>query len=87
MNLGITHPVMAALIPIGGNPLVMLLVVVLVCGLAWLVWSKVFMPLLTKVIGEPFLGIANWIVIAILVIIVLSKALEVIFGISLFGSV
>ncbi len=76
-------PVQAALIDLGGSPLVGLVVVVLLCGVAWLIWTKVIMPLLAQVVGEPFLGIANWIVIAILVLIVLSRALLVIFGIQL----
>ncbi len=80
------HPHLAALINLGGNPLVVLIVLLLVCGFVWLLWSKVAMPLLANVIGEPFLGIVNWLVIAILVLIVLSKALEILFGISLFGS-
>ncbi len=76
-------PVQAALINLGGSPLIGLVVVVLVCGIAWLIWSKVVMPLLAQIVGEPFLGIANWIVIAILILIVLSRALLVIFGIQL----
>lgn len=76
-------PVLAALINLGGSPLVGLVVVVLVCGIAWLIWTKVIMPLLAQIVGEPFLGIANWIVIAILILIVLSRALDVIFGIQL----
>lgn len=76
-------PVEAALINLGNSPLIGLVVVVLVCGIAWLIWTKVIMPLLANIVGEPFLGIANWIVIAILVLIVLSKALDVIFGIQL----
>jgi len=76
-------PVQAALINLGDSPLIGLLIVVLVCGIAWLIWSKVIMPLLAQIVGEPFLGIANWIVIAILVLIVLSRALLVIFGIQL----
>ena len=74
----------AALINVGDNPLVGLVVLLLICGAVWLLWSKVIMPLLAQVVGEPFLGIANWLVIAILVIVVVDKALEVIFGISLF---
>ncbi len=76
-------PVQAALINLGGSPLIGLVVVVLVCGIAWLIWTKVIMPLLASIVGEPFLGIANWIVIAILILIVLSRALDVIFGIQL----
>ncbi len=76
-------PVHAALINLGDSPLIGLVVVVLVCGIAWLIWTKVIMPLLANIVGEPFLGIANWIVIAILVLIVLSRALLVIFGIQL----
>ncbi len=77
------QPVQAALINLGDSPLIGLVIVVLVCGIAWLIWTKVIMPLLANIVGEPFLGIANWIVIAILVLIVLSRALLVIFGISL----
>ena len=76
-------PVQAALINLGDSPLIGLVIVVLVCGIAWLIWTKVIMPLLANIVGEPFLGIANWIVIAILVLIVLSRALLVIFGIQL----
>ncbi len=76
-------PVQAALINLGDSPLIGLVVVVLVCGIAWLIWTKALMPLLANIVGEPFLGIANWIVIAILVLIVLSRALLVIFGIQL----
>ncbi len=75
--------VQAALINLGDSPLIGLVIVVLVCGIAWLIWTKVIMPLLANIVGEPFLGIANWIVIAILVLIVLSRALLVIFGIQL----
>ena len=76
-------PVQAALINLGDSPLIGLVIVVLVCGIAWLIWTKVIMPLLANIVGEPFLGIANWIVIAVLVLIVLSRALLVIFGIQL----
>lgn len=76
-------PVYAALINLGNSPLIGLVIVILVCGIAWLIWTKVIMPLLANIVGEPFLGIANWIVIAILVLIVLSRALDVIFGIQL----
>ncbi len=76
-------PVQAALINLGGSPLIGLVVIVLVCGIAWLIWTKVLLPLLAQIVGEPFLGIANWIVIAILILIVLSRALAVIFGIQL----
>ncbi len=75
----------AALINLGDNPLIGLIVVLLICGFIWLLWLKVAVPLLKNVIGEPFLGIVNWLVIAILVIVALSKALGVIFGITLFN--
>ena len=77
-------PIYAALINVGDNPLIGLVVLLLICGVIWLLWSKVIMPLLANIVGEPFLGIANWLVIAILVIVVVDRALEVIFGISLF---
>lgn len=80
------QPHLAALINLGGNPLVTLLAVLILAGIIWLLWTKVAMPLLAQIVGEPFLGIANYIVMAILIIWVLSVALEVIFGISLFGS-
>lgn len=83
MATPLAPPVYAALINLGNSPLIGLVVVVLVCGIAWLIWTKVIMPLLANIVGEPFLGIANWIVIAILVLIVLSRALDVIFGIQL----
>lgn len=76
----------AALINIGSSPLVGLIVVLLLCGFAAFIWRKVFVPLLAKIIDEPWLGIASWAVYAILIIIALSRALLVIFGIDLFGS-
>ena len=83
----ITIPAMqAALLNLGGaTPLVMLIVVLLILGLVWMIWSKVCMPLLANVIGEPFLNIVNWIVIAILIVIAISKVFEVVFGISVFN--
>lgn len=78
-------PHLAALIDIGGNPLVMLIVVLIVAGIIYMVWSKVAMPLLAQIAAEPWLGIANWIVVLILVLWVLSVVLQILFGISLFG--
>ncbi len=78
----------AALVNLGGaTPLVMLIVLFVILGFVWLLWSRVCMPLLGNVVGEPFLGIINWLVIAILCIIAITRAVEVIFGISLFGGV
>lgn len=73
----------AALIDLGGSPLVGLVVVLLLAGIVYMVWSKIIMPLLAKIVADPWLGIADWIVIAILIIWVLKVALAVIFGINL----
>lgn len=74
----------ALLVDLGNHPLAILLVVLIGCGVAWLVWSRIIMPLLAKVVAEPFLSGINWIVLAILIFIALGKALEVFFGITLF---
>ncbi len=73
----------AALLNLGDSPLVGLVVVLLLAGIIYMIWSKVIMPLLAKIVSEPWLGIADWIVIAILIIWVLKVALAVIFGINL----
>ena len=73
----------AALLNLGDSPLVGLVIVLILAGIVYMVWSKVIMPLLAKIAAEPWLGIANWIVIAILIIWVLKVALAVIFGIDL----
>lgn len=77
---------LAALVNLGGNPLVQLVVVLILAGIIYMAWQKVAMPLLSKIVAEPWLGIADWVVFIILIVWVLSVALSVIFGIQLFGA-
>ncbi len=73
----------AALLNLGGSPLVGLVVVLILAGIIYMIWAKVIMPLLANISAGPWLNIADWVVKAILIIWVLKVALEVIFGISL----
>ena len=76
-------PVQAALINVGDNPLIGLIVLVIVVGIiAWIALKLVsFIPM-----ASPFKEIVTWLITAVAVLIVVDRALEVIFGIDLFGS-
>lgn len=75
-------PRMAALINLGDSPLVGLLVLIIVVGLViWLalwIWDT----FLARVLAEPFNSGGRTLIIIIGVLIVVVRALEVIFGIT-----
>lgn len=72
----------AALIDLGGSPLVGLIVLVIVVGIVALIAIKLvsFIPMLA-----PFKEIATWLIYMIAVLIIVVKAAEVIFGITIFS--
>lgn len=71
----------AALINLGGSPLIGLIVLVIVVGIIAYIALKLvsFIPL-----APPFGEIAKWLIYLVAILIVLNRALEVIFGTSLF---
>lgn len=75
----------AALIDVGNNPLVTLIIVLIVCGIIAMIWRKLLAPLLAKVVDEPWLGAISWIVYGVLILVAVAKVLEVIFGITFFN--
>ena len=74
----------AALINVGDNPLVGLLVLLIVVGIV--VWVALWLldNFAKQIMNDLFYKAARMLIIFIAVVIVLDKALEVIFGISLF---
>ena len=75
----------AALINIGDNPLIQLLLLVIIVGIA--VYIAIFLLNFATFIEGKFKQAAVFLIYAIGIIIVLDKALEVIFGINMFGGV
>lgn len=74
----------AALINLGGNPLVELILTILIVG--FVVWVAIWIVdnLLKEIIKEPFLKAARMLIIAAGIVCVVDVALKVIFGINLF---
>lgn len=77
-----THPVFAALINVGDNPLIGLIVLVVIVGIA--VYFAVMLLGFATFIDAKFKQFAIWLIYAVAVIIVVQRALAVIFGITLF---
>lgn len=75
----------AALINIGGSPLIGLLVTLIVVGLCVFVALWIWDKFIAAYVAEPFGSGARFLIIAIGVIIVVDKILQVVFGINLFG--
>jgi hypothetical protein len=78
-------PHLAALIDIGGNPIVQLVIVLFLCGAIYMIWQKVLMPFVGKMVADPWLGVIDWIIFIALILWAFATALWVIFGIDLFG--
>jgi hypothetical protein len=74
-------PAQAALINLGGSPLIGLVVLVIVVGIvAWLALKLIsFIPM-----ASPFKEIATWLVYAIAILIVVAEIAKVVFGVVLF---
>ena len=81
-NLMVKH---AALINFGDNPLVGLILLIVLVGIA--VWAALWVldNFLKPFMNDLFYRGAHVLIIAVGVIIVVDEALKVIFGISLFG--
>ena len=75
----------AALINLGGNPLVGLILLVILVALC--VYGAIWLldNLLAQFMAEPFLKVARFLIYAVGIIIVVDDVLKVVFGISLFG--
>ena len=84
MSTLIPHvPMQAALINLGDSPLIGLLVLILIVGIV--VWFALWiLDNFGGFIAEPFRKAARVLILVIGVLVVLDRALEVIFGINLF---
>ncbi len=80
----LAHPVYAALINVGDDPLVGLIILIILVGIAVFVALWVLNTFLAPYVVEPFLSAARFLIWAIGIIIVVRRLLAVIFGISLF---
>lgn len=77
-----THPVFAALINVGAaSPLVGLIVLIIVVGIVVLIAAKLieFIPM-----DGNFKQLAIWLIYLVAALIVIVKAFEILFGITLF---
>lgn len=76
-------PVYAALLNIGSNPLIGLIVLALIVGVV--VYFAVKLLAFASFIDEKFKQLAIWLIYAVGAIIVVDRALQVLFGISIFN--
>lgn len=78
-------PVYAALINVGDNPLVGLVILMILVGIAVFVAIWILDNFLAAYMAAPFANGARFLICAIGIIIVVDRVLQVVFGISIFG--
>lgn len=79
------HTYQAALLNVGCNPLIALIITIVVVGV--IVWAALWLLGLATFIAEPFRTIAMQAVKVIAIIYVVLVALEIIFGIRILAGV
>lgn len=75
----------AAMINLGSNPLISLIILVIVVGIVVWVALYIFDTFLAGIIAEPFAKFARALIWIIGLIIVIDAVLKVVFGIAIFG--
>lgn len=77
-------PVQAALINLGSNPLIGLVVLIIVVGIVCWLALWILDNFLSSIMSPPFAKAARMLIIGIGILVVVTEALSVIFGITLF---